>query len=82
MHKGETIILEIGGLTEDDMAIMGGKDDHPDRMIDHAAMLLCQANEIYSQLPQKQRRKLDKHLKAKEEERMEMNRAENFKLEL
>ncbi len=73
---GPAIVLELGGFDEDDqyMMDMDMDRDPPEELLEIGKDLLCKANEIYEQLPHDMRRKMDKHIKAKEEQRMGYNR--------
>ena len=79
---GPAMILELGGMEDDDRAMMDmdeGMDmdmdmDSPEEMLDMGKDLLCRANKIYEQLPPEMRRKMDKHIKKKEEQRMGYNK--------
>ena len=77
---GPAMILELGGIEDDDRAMMDMDEDmdmdmdSPDEMLEVGKDLLCKANEIYEMLPPEMRRKMDKHIKKKEEQRMGYNK--------
>ena len=75
---GGAMILELGGIGDDDRAMMSMDEDmdqeNPEEMLEIGKDLLCKANEIYEMLPAEMRRKMDGHIKKKEEQRMGYNR--------